>query len=270
MLIVHRPAVFRTMDFSGADQPIDEANPSPQPSFSLVSSVRDSAAPEKIAEKISQNLRYLGLKQTEDKGKPLPLLHPSGKFYVVDLLANTGEWGLLHPAYAALTEGGKYFVFASSVEAMEAILAAAKDPGARLLAEPGVAECAARLPEEGTLSILARGGDLRDLLGDRVRIAFVDEKHLLDLPMDWVARYQQQGIKDDNELDRLVGEEMERFKAAEYPLFREEYRRRVAPLGALDMAFFGASFGVGSTKAVIGEGYLLTRPAAAAGGRSGD
>jgi hypothetical protein len=263
MVVVHRPSVFETLDFTGADAP--ESEPSPQPTFSLVCTVRDGSAPEKVVEKISQNLRYLGLKQTEDaQERPLPLLHPSGKFCVVTLLARTGdEKVVVNPAYTALTEGGRYFVFASSVENMEAILAAARDPEARLLAEPGVAQCVGEIPAEGTLSILARGGALKGLLADRVRKAFWDENFLIDLQDDWRKEKKERGIKDETpqeqaEMDRLIDEETQRFKASEYPAFRDRYRRRLAPLAALDTAMVGLSFGVGPSKMVTGGGYLLT------------
>ncbi len=259
MVVVHRPFAFEKADFSSPDIP--ERDPTPQASFSLVCAVRDSAAPERIVEKISQNLRYLGLKKPEDAKQ---LLHPSGKFYVADLQVATGDMTLIHPAYAALTEGGRYFVFTSSIENMEAILAAARDPEARLLAEPGVAASVAKLPADGTLSILARGSSLRELLADRVRNAFVDEKHIPDLEMDWDAELVEQGIKDEEERYRRVGERTERFKASEYPAFRDEYRRRLVPLSTLDTAVLGLSVGVGPSKMVTGEGYLLARQAAGA------
>ncbi len=263
MVVVHRPAVFDKADYSGADIP--EKDPTPQPSFSLVCSVKDSSMPEKVVEKITQNLRYLGLKQAEDaQEKLLPLLHPSGKFYIAAPAARTGDMTLVHPAYAALTEGGRYFVFTSSVENMEAILAAARDPEARLLAEPGVAACVVKLPADGTLSILARGEGLRDLLADRVRTAFMNENYLPDLEVEWRARKKEEGTKDENELDDLVREESERFKASEYPAFRDSYRRRVAPLATLDTAILGLSLGVGPSKMVKGEGYLLVRSRAGA------
>jgi hypothetical protein len=254
MVVVHRPAAFERADYSGADIP--ETDPSPQPSLSIVCAVKDSSTPEKVVEKISQNLKYLGLEKPRDAKQ---LLHPSGKYYVADPQVSTGDMTLVHPAYAALTEGGRYFVFTSSVENMEAILAAARDPGARLLAEPGIAECAAKLPASGTLSILARGEGIRDLLADRVRTAFMNENYLPELEVEWRARKKEEGIKDENELDRLVGEESERFKASEYPAFRDRYRRRVAPLALLDTAILGFSLGVGPSKVVAGEGYLLVR-----------
>ena len=263
MVVVHRPAAFDRADFSPADIP--EADPTPQPSLSIVCTVKDNSTPEKVVEKISQNLKYLGLRQAQDtERKPLPLLHPSGKFYVADPQVATGDMTLLHPAYAALTEGGRYFVFTSSAENMEAILAAARDPEARLLAEQGVAACAAKLPAYGTLSILARGGGLRDLLADRVRPAFREENYIDDLMGEWRKEKKAQGIKDETEaehveMDRLIAEETERFKASEYPMFRDRYRRRVAPLASLDTAILGFALGVGPSKMVTGEGYLLAR-----------
>jgi len=263
MLVVHRPAVFDKADFSTPE--IGEKDATPQPSFSLVSAVRDNASPDRVVEKISQNLKYLGLEQVQDpQGVPQPLKHPSGKFYVADPQVRTGDMTLLHPAYAAITEGGRYFVFTSSVENMEAILAAAHDPEARMLAEPGFVGCVEKLPAEGTLSILARGPGLRNLLGDRVRVAFVDELNLDRMQTDWRARHAEQGIKDEDELDRLVEQDWERYRASEYPVFRDTYRRRLAPLGALDTVVLGISLGVGASKMVTGEGYLLAHQRASA------
>jgi len=263
MLVIHRPAIFDTVDLSGADPPDDwKANPPPQPSFSFVSAVKDSAAPEKVVEKITENLRFLGLKKPEDAQS---ILHPSGKYYVVDPEVLTGDYSLFHPAYAAITEGGKFFVFTSSPENMEAILAAAQDPHARLLAEPGVAECAGRLPAEGTLSVLARGRAIGDYLADWVRTAFVNETGLLGPLMDqWRQSKRELGVTDEDKLDDLVLEEKERYKVAEYPRFRDNYRRRCGMLGVLDTAVFGLALGVGPAKMVTGKGYALLHGAAGA------
>ncbi len=263
MVVVHRPAIFDKVDFSTADA--SDKDPTAQASYSLVSAVKDNASPDRVVEKISQNLKYLGLEQVQDaQGVPQPLKHPSGRFYVADPQASTGDMTLLHPAYAAITEGGRYFVFTSSIESMEAILAAARDPEARLLAEPGFAACVEKLPAEGTLSILARGPGLRSLLGDRVRIAFVNDLNLDRMQTDWRARHTEQGIKDENELDRLVEQDWEQFKAAEYPVFRDTYRRRLAPFGAFDTAVLGITLGVGASKMLSGEGYLLVHQSASA------
>jgi hypothetical protein len=253
MLVIHRPEVFDGADLSGADQPMDSANPSPQPSFSFVSVIRDNVAPEKVVEKVTENLRFLGLKKPDDA----PLLHPGGKYYVADPLAPSGDFSLFHPAYAALTEGGRFFVFTSSRENMEAILKAAADPQSRLLAEPGVAAAMTRLPAEGTISIVARGVGLRDYLTDRVRTAFWNEHALLRLQEQWRKEKQQAGVKDEDELDRLVLEETDRFKREEYPRFRDDYRARCAALGRLDTAVLGVALGVGPSRMVKGEGYIL-------------
>lgn len=253
MLVIHRPEIFDGADLSGADQPMDAANPSPQPSFSFVSVIRDNVAPEKVAEKVTENLRFLGLKKPDDG----PLLHPGGKYYVTDPLAPSGDFSLFHPAYAALTEGGRYFVFTSSRENMEAILKAAADPQSRLLAEPGVAAAVTRLPAEGTLSIVARGVGLRDYLTDRVRTAFWNEHALLRLQEQWRKEKLQAGVKDEDELDRLVLEETDRFKREEYPRFRDDYRARCAGLGRLDTAVLGVALGVGPSRMVKGEGFIL-------------
>lgn len=259
MVVVHRPAVFDKADFSPPDQP--DKDPTPQPSFSLVCAVKDSAAPEKVVEKISQNLKYLGLEKPRDAKQ---LLHPSGRYYVADPQVSTGDMTIIHPAYAALTEGGRYFVFTSSIENMEAILAAARDPAARLLSEPAVSACVAKLPADGTLSILARGAGVRDLLADRVRTAFMEEHDPDRMMTEARARKTEQGIKDEEELNRLVEEEWERFKRAEYPSFRDTYRRRNAPLSTLDTAVLGVSVGVGPSKMVTCEGYFLVRQAVGA------
>jgi hypothetical protein len=259
MLVIHRPAIFDGVDLTGADQPMDDANPSPQPSFSFVSAIRDNVSPEKVVEKITQNLRFLGLKKPEDASQ---LLHPSGKYYVTDPLAPAGDFSLFHPAYAALTEGGRYFVFTSSPENMEAILAAAADPEARLLAEPGVAAAVGRLPAEGTLAMVARGASLRDYLTDRVRTAFWNEHSILSLQEDWRKAKRQQGIKDETPeeqaaMDQLIEAETDRFKREVYPEFRDDYRRRCAALSRLDTAVLGVALGVGPSRMVKGQGYLL-------------
>jgi hypothetical protein len=253
MLVIHRPAIFDGADLSGADQPMDAANPSPQPSFSFVSAIRDNVAPEKVVEKITQNLRFLGLQKPDDA----QLLHKSGKYYVTEPLAPSGDFSLFHPAYAALTEGGRYFVFTSSPENMEAILAAAADPEARLLAEPGVAAAVGRLPAEGTLSVIARGAGIRDYLTDRVRTAFWNENSLDSLQTRWRKEKEGQGVKDEDELDRLVYEELDRYKMTEYPRFRDDYRSRWRTLAALDTAVLGVALGVGPSRMVKGEGYFL-------------
>jgi hypothetical protein len=241
---------------------MDDANPSPQPSFSFVSMIRDNVAPERMVEKITQNLRFLGLKKPDDANQ---LLHASGKYYVTDPLTRSGDFSLLHPAYAALTEGGRYFVFTSSSENMEAILAAAADPEARLLAEPAVAAAVGRLPAEGTLSIVARGASVRDYLTDRVRTAFWNEHSIVSLQEEWRKSKKQQGIKDETEeekdaMDALILEETERFKREEYPSFRDDYRRRCATLSRLDTAVLGVALGVGPSRMVKGEGFFLIPP----------
>jgi hypothetical protein len=254
MLVIHRPAVFDGADLSGADQPMDDANPSPQASFTFVSAIRDNVPAERMVEKVTQNLRFLGLQKPDDVKQ---LLHPSGKYYVADPLTPSGDFSLFHPAYAALTEGGRYFVFTSSRECMEAVLKAAADPEARLLAEPGVAAAVGRLPAQGTLSVMARGAGIRDHLRDRVRTAFWNEHALLSLQGEWRKAKQQQGIKDEDELDRLVLEETDRFKREEYPRFRDDYHARCATLARLDTAAFGVALGVGPSRVVRGEGFLL-------------
>jgi hypothetical protein len=256
MVVVHRPTVFDQVDLGGPNEL--PGDPKPQPSFSIVCSVKDSVGPEKVVEKISQNLRYLGLKQVEVNREPQPLLHPSGKFNVTMLLRSTeGEVGMVTPAYAALTEGGRYFVFTSSVENMEAILAAASDPEARLLAEPSVGSCVGQLPAEGTLSILARGGALRNLLVDDVRRAFRDtEQPLMET---WRKEKKDEGVTDEAQLDAWVEQELGRYRASEYPAFREQFRRQVAPLGRIETALVGVALGVGPAKMVSGGGYLLMK-----------
>jgi hypothetical protein len=252
LVVVHRPAVFDTVDLSGPEAD----GPKPQPSFSLVCTVKDSVAPEKVVDKVTQNLRYLGLQMVgEGKG---PLLHPSGKFNVVDLLRSTGDQtAIVSPCYAAVTEGGRYFVFTSSVENMEAILAAARDPEARLLAEPGVVSCVGQLPAEGTFSILARGGPVRNLLADDVRRAFRDR--LDSLEQQWNKEKVEQGIKDPDEIERLVAAESDSYMRSQYPVFRDEFRRRVAPLARIDTALVGMALGVGPSKMVTGGGFILVR-----------
>lgn len=258
MLIIHRPAIFDSADLSGADQVVDDANPSPQPSFSFVSQLRDNVPPEKIVQKITENLRFLGLR----KGDDAPLLDPSGKYNVVELLAPAGDFSLFHPAYGVITEGGRFFIFTSSHENMEAILAAAADPQARLIAEPGVAAAVQRLPAEGTLSVLARGLGVRDYLRDRVRTAFWNENSILSLQEDWRKKKRQEGIKDKTEeeaaaMDRLIEEETDRFKREEYPRFRDDYFLRCAVLRRVDTAVLGVALGVGPSRMVKAEGYVL-------------
>jgi hypothetical protein len=254
LLIVHRPSVFATVDLTSPDLPADQ--PKPQLSFALVSTVKDNASPQSVVDKVTANLTYLGLKKPEDAPQ---LLDPSGKYYVTEPIAPAGDFSLFRPAYAALTEGGRYFIFASSPELMQEILAASANPNARLIAEPSVIACVNRLPPEGTLSILARGAGIRDYLADRVRSAFWDAYNPDDLMREWRKNKKEQGTTDEDELDRLVLADWERFKAAEYPAFRDRYRRRCASLAALDTALLGVALGVGPSKMVTGQGYVLAQ-----------
>jgi hypothetical protein len=263
LLIVHRPSVFETADFGTPEDLTDRWQPRAQVSISLVSAVKDSAAPDKVVDKITQNLRSFGLQPVKDEqGNPLPLAHASGKFLVADPIVNPDEWSLVHPAYGAVKEGGRYFVFTSAVENMEAILRAAEDPQARLIAEPTVQAAAQRLPEEGTMSLLLRGGGVRDMLADQVRLAFAAsiEWKIMELGAEWEQQEKQAGVVDPDELERRLAVRSERYRVQEYPDFRDTYRRKVSMAAAIDTVVAGVALGRGPQKQVHLQGYALLRP----------
>jgi hypothetical protein len=252
MVVIHRPSVFETVDLSAPEG----VGPKPQPSFSLVCAVKDTVEPDRVVDKITQNLRFFGLEPALDaQNKPVK---PGGNYKVAALGTSSGDTaGVVSPAYAALSEGGRYFVFTSNVENMDAILAAARDPEARLLAEPGVLSCVGQLPAEGTLSILARGGTLRSLLEDDVRRPFRDRMDVLE--QQWNKEKVEQGIKDPDEVERLVAAESDSYMRSHYPSFRDDFRRRVAPFARIDTALVGMALGVGPSKVVSGGGFVLVR-----------
>lgn len=250
MLIVHRPPEFEKASFSTFKDPPDVWPPTPegQFSFSLVSRVRDGVPADKVRAAISRSLPYLSLEPND------PHAHKSGKFYQALPVEEATDLALIKPAYGQLLDN-PYIVFSSSVAAAEAIFAAAENSDARLISDPTVATALGRLPRDGTLAMIVRGGMLATAMGDHVR-AFAapileSERSKLRGPIE-----RQNPKKDVDWIDERVKEEMDRFVARRYPELREQYTNGLAWLASVDTLAATWTLGIGPTKQVRASGTI--------------
>jgi hypothetical protein len=239
LIVLHRPSVFDTADFSTFRSSYAETLP-PEPtlSVSLVSRVKDHAMPDKVREEIFRNLKYLGMEAVGP--------HESGEFHRAKLV--NVDIDLVEPAYGAMKGGMRYVVFSSSVEAAEAIYAAADSADNRLLGLPGIAAAVARLPGECSFAAVVNGETLGKALRDRVW-PFADVA--LDLP-GWKGRLSidYQKVQNRPPTDEEYESEQERYISIEYPKVKERYERMLRPVDALDAVAIAGSLGVGGEKKV--------------------
>ncbi|MHC4341337.1 MAG: hypothetical protein ACYSX0_14140 [Planctomycetota bacterium] len=240
MLIVHRPPVFEKADFSTFRDTGWPPTPAGQFSFTLVSRVKDNVAPDKVRERIFQNLQYVRLNSMGT--------HKSGKFHLAQIMGNPGDLELLRPSYGVLGEGKRFVIFSSSVEAAEAVYRASEDPDQRLLADPGVARIAARMPREASLAAIVTAGTLQKGLFDFVR-SYADAR------MDRIQRNKQ--FRNDylarekkEPTDQEIKVDEDRYVAEMYPKYKREYEEVLGWLDSVDAAGIACSLGVGSEKKV--------------------
>lgn len=250
MLIVHRPPEFEKANLATYRDPPDVWPPTPegQFTFSIVCRVRDGVAPDKVRSNITRNLPYLGL---------VPLRpDKNGKFHRAEPETEAADLDLLKPTYGQLLDT-PYIVFSGSVSAANDILRAATDPETRLIADPVVQDAIGRLPREGTLALILRGGVLASALGDHVRAyaAPLLEQEKPKMRARIKQQYPKKG-KDETWVDEQVERDFERYVALRYPELAEQYRHNLAWLRALDTAAAVWKLGIGPTKQVRGWATL--------------
>ncbi|MHC4551022.1 MAG: hypothetical protein ACYTEZ_19910 [Planctomycetota bacterium] len=257
LVVIHRPSVFGQASYSSYKDRADPPTPKGQFTFTLVSRVKDSVAPDKVRESLFRHLEHLGL---DSKGS-----HQSGKFHLAEPKVETGDFPLLKPAYGALPEM-KYVLIAYDVEGAEAVLEAAENPEERLINDPGFQGAVRQLPSRGSLALVVRGDLLRQSLGDRVR---EEARDFLDTPgkqTEWRRQYDEANRKlppeqrrSDEEITRDIVARTERYIAEMYPEFRETYENSLAWLGAVDTAVLTCNLGIGPQKQVHARAFVLFR-----------
>lgn len=252
LLVFHRPSYFEGVDWGlHRSQFVDTPPPYEAAiSVTLVSRVKDQAVPDKVREKIFENLRHLGM---EPAGP-----HASGEFHKARLLNQTGDLPFVEPAYGAMKGGMRYVVFSSSVEGAEAVYAAADDPRNRLLGHPGIAAAVGRLPRECTFAAVVNGEMLGKAVRDRVW-PYADI--VLDIP-GWKTRLRvdYQRLQNRPPTEEEVESERDRYVSMEYPRIRDRYDLLLRPLDALDAAAVAGSLGVGGEKKIKATAIIQLLP----------
>ena len=254
LLIVHRPPVFETADLTRFKDPESVWPPVPegQFSFTLVSRLKDSALPDKLRQAIFKHLKFLGMNSLGPDA--------SGRFFKAELIEEPGDLRLIKPAYGAAPGGARYFVFSTAWDAARDVFKAAEDPTQRLVTEPAVARTVAKLPRQGSLALLLRGGMLRLGLGDRIR-RVADYRMGAELE---AARIRQEfldaGEKESDALEDKVKRAKELYIQGKYPEVREAYLASLAWLDSIDTIAAAVTLGIGPTKQIETHAYItLTR-----------
>jgi len=251
LLVLHRPPIFDDADYSAFQDQEFPPTPSGEFAFSLISSVKQSVAPDQVREKMFRSLQYLGMNSAGT--------HESGKFHLARLITEPAGFALIKPAYGAMSGGKRFVALSSSVDAMEAVFAAGEDPEQRYVTQQGVASVVGRLSGSASFALLVDGKTLRKALGDRVREYARMKMDLAFQKKAWFEEYQKAGMTDEQAVQEIILRE-DRFIADRYPELKEEYEEALQWLRSIDLAVFSATLGAGPEKKVQAQGYARFVP----------
>ena len=224
-------------------------------SYTLISSIKESARPDKVREKIFQHLQWLFMNAMG--------VHKSGKFHLADLAARTGDEDLIQPAYGVLT-GTRFFMFSSAVEGAEAVYKTAEAPGSGLLSSDDLTTMVTRLGGTASAAFVFHIPTVKKHLFDGIRQAAYDA---IDPKADSKAqrgrieagwkKEKKQYTEDD--LDVAVNEWEESLVRDRYPFERSRYLDSLAALDPGQYLVGYVSLGVGAEKKVrAGAAILLS------------
>ncbi|MFQ5844520.1 MAG: hypothetical protein ACE5JG_05965, partial [Planctomycetota bacterium] len=246
LLVVHRPSYFEGVDFTAYDDQMDAWKGEFAVSFVL--QVKDTVTTERALQALRRHLPLLGVGEIHD--------HPSGRIQAAR--AASPDMDLLEPAFGVVP-GHKYVVVSTLPEAALAVLDAAAEPQARLIADPVLQNLVRRLPAKGTFGALVDVAVLRQHLADRVQDYAYDRMGIVLWREERYKELKAQGMSDD-QADRAVAAERESYMRARYRDLREEYQRSLEWLGAV--RYLGAVADLGTEESSARAVVLFRSPEA--------
>ncbi len=140
------------------------------------------------------------------------------------------DFSLVQPTYGPLPAGKKYVVLSSFPEGAQAILKAASDPQARLLADEGAQAAVRRMPAQGDLGVLVNGPVLHQHLEDNVR-EWVEVR--LDKPA-WAKRWREETLaRGEQPTPEARRRAKQQYVYSKYRDLHREYIESLKWLGSL-------------------------------------
>jgi len=261
LVVLHRPTVFEDApwhvyyesDYELGDRPF---TPEPGLHVTLLSRVRDGVAPDTVRRDITKHLGALGLQPGNPDQEGGGATDPSGRLHLAQPIRSAADLRLIRPAYGAMTGRRPYVVFSTHVEAATAVFDAADAEDKQKIREPATRLAVRRVPDQGTLAVLAFGDEIADALADRVRLEY-EPAHDPDAEAARIRKKYESQYEDPDsiELWERVREEKIRYVERTYPEFRRNYLERLMPLRAFDTIAFGAELGLPPNMGAAGRGF---------------
>ncbi len=243
LLIFHRPSVFDGIDTSTLYDPPDlDFPPSPQLAFTVVMQVKDSVSPQDVRDSITKHLPVLEMTKIDQDG--------TDGIQLAELEIQPEFLSLVEPTYGAMPDGMRYVYISTSREGAQAVLNAAKNPDARLLADEKIGRLRSRLPREASLAFVARGAGVKRHLLDFVRlhaenILDVSDTLSADIRREYEA--QRKPVPPDQEITRMARQRAEEM----YPQHKRDYERSLEWLDPIDLIMGTCRLGDGPVNRAI-------------------